>query len=229
MELLETLLILAILIIVLLLMSWPISLPLLLIYIIKKNKKNQIFKSMNIKGKEQYTEITPDKLAGFDINDLSKLKVYLYDIYSKFENAYNTLDYNTMYNVCTEKMYNLYHSSIQLDLKFDEKKIIELQKLENMIVYDTYTSKYKQVVYTVITVSYINYTIKSDGSIVSGNPTKPVKESFEVLFVKQFKQDDKYRCPSCGASVQGAICDYCKTKIDITDDYRIDSIKKIVK
>jgi hypothetical protein len=184
---------------------------------------------MNITGRDQYTEITPDKLEGFDINDLSKLKVYLYDIYSKFENAYNTLDYNTMYNVCTEKMYNLYHSSIQLDLKFDEKKMIELQQLDNMIIYDTYTSKYKQVVYTVITVKYINYTMKSDGTIVSGSPTKPVKESFEVIFIKQFKQDGKYRCPSCGASVQGAICDYCKTKIDACDEYRIDSIKKIVR
>ena len=39
MELLETLLILAIMIIILLMMAWPISLPLLIIYIIKRNKK----------------------------------------------------------------------------------------------------------------------------------------------------------------------------------------------
>ncbi len=229
MELLETLLILAIMIIILLMMAWPISLPLLIIYIIKRNKKKQVFKSMNITGRDRYTEVTPDQLEGFDISDLSKLKLYLYDIYTKFENAYNALDYNTMYNVCTEKMYDLYHSSIQLDLKFDEKKIIELHELNNMIVYDTYTSQTKQVVCTLITVTYINYTIKSDGTIVSGNPTKPVKESFEVMFIKQFKHGDKYRCPSCGASVQGAICDYCKTKVDNSDDFRIDSIKKIVK
>ena len=72
MELLETLLILAIMIIILLMMAWPISLPLLIIYIIKRNKKKQVFKSMNITGRDRYTEVTPDQLEGFDISDLSK-------------------------------------------------------------------------------------------------------------------------------------------------------------
>ena len=207
---------------------WPISIPLTIIYIIKRNKNKKLFKSMVIKDNKVYNEIAPSKLEGFDITDLDKLKIYLYDIYYKFEVAYNHLDYNSMYNLCTERLYNLYHSSITLNLKFDEKKIIDQIKLEKMIVYDTYTSQSKQVVNTVIGVSNISYSIKSDGKIVSGNPTKPIKESFEVTFIKYFKQNDKYKCPNCGASVDGSVCDYCKSKIDNTGDYRIDSIKKIV-
>lgn len=215
-------------IVFLFLFFWPISIPLTIIYLIKRNQNKKTFKSMIVRDSKGYTEISPSRLEGFDITDLEKLKIYLYDIYYKFEVAYNHLDYNSMYNLCTERLYNLYHSSITLNLKFDEKKIIDQIKLEKMIVYDTYTSQNKQVVYTVIEVSNISYSIKSDGKIVSGNPTKPIKESFEVVFVKYFKEDDKYKCPNCGASVEGSICEYCKSKVDNTGDYRIDSIKKIV-
>ena len=216
------------LIIILFLFFWPISIPLTIIYLIKRNKNKKLFKSMVVSNNKNYKEIDSSRLEGLDITDLSKLKIYLYDIYYKFELAYNHLDYNSMYNLCTERLYNLYHSSITLNLKFDEKKIIDQIKLEKMIIYDTYTSQSKQVVYTVIEVSNISYSIKSNGKIVSGSPTKPIKESFEVVFVKYFKQKDKLKCPNCGASVEGSICDYCKSKIDNTGDYRIDSIKKIV-
>ena len=95
---------------------WPISLPLLIIYIVKRKKNRKQFKAMNISYKKEYKDIDYVKLQGFDTN-ISNLKMYLYDIFLKFENAYNNLDFNTMYNLCTERMYDMYHTNITLNLK----------------------------------------------------------------------------------------------------------------
>ena len=222
---------LAILIIVLLIflfcMFWPISVPLLIIYLIKRNKNKKAFKSMVISNKD-FTDINQSKLDGFDITDIPKLKMYLFDIFYKFETAYNNVDYNTMYNLSTSKLYELYHTNIVLNLKFDEKKIIDQIKLNKMFITDAYSSKYKQVVTTVVDMSYINYTIKSDGKVVSGSPTKQINEKFEVIFIKYFDNKDDFRCPNCGANVKGTTCEYCNSNITNSGEFRIDSIKKIV-
>ena len=213
----------------LLCMFWPISVPLLIIYIIQRNKNKKVFKSMIISDKKKdYSDINQSKLNGFEITDISKLKIYLYDIFYRFETAYNNVDYNTMFNLSTSQLYNLYHTNIVLNLKFDEKKIIDQIKLNKMYIIEAYASKYKQVLTTVIDISYINYTIKSDGKVISGSPTKLINEKFEVTFIKNFDTKHEYRCPNCGANVKGTTCEYCKSTITDNGEFRIDSIKKIV-
>lgn len=228
MEMIETFFIIVGFIIILLLLYWPVFLPILIIYLIKRRKNRNLFKSMVVKTKRDYADIDSSKLEGFDTNDIDKLKIYLFDIFYRFETAYNSIDYNTMYNLSTEYLFDMYRTSITINQKFNEKKIIEQIELERMFIYDTQAFQNQQIIYTLIEISYINYTQNSNGKIISGNPTKKIKESFEVTFVKKFKNNNKYKCPNCGASVNGSVCDYCKSKLDNTGDYRIDSIKKIV-
>ena len=229
MNLIEGIIFLAFIVIVLFFVFWPISVPLLIFYIIKRNKNKKAFKSMVISSKnKEFTDINPSKLDGFDITDISKLKMYLYDIFYRFETAYNNVDYNTMYNLSTSKLYDLYHTNIVLNLKFDEKKIIDQIELKKMLITEAYSSKYKQVITSVIDISYINYTINSSGKIVNGSPTKPLNEKFEVIFIKQVDNNEKFRCPNCGANVTGTTCEYCNSKITNSGEFRIDSIKKIV-
>ena len=229
MDLFELIFALIILIFFLLFMFWPISIPIAIWIYIKRRQNKKIFQSMVIENKKQYYDISPSKLEGFDISDLSNLKMYLTEKFLAFENAFNKLDFNTMYNICTEKMYNLYHSNITVNLKFEEKKIIDQIEIKKVIILDTYSSKYKQVVSAMIEISNLSYMMKSNGKIVSGSSTEPITEAFEVTFIKNFKQNDKYKCPNCGAPVEGTTCEYCKSKITSAGDYRIDSIKKIVK
>ncbi len=229
MGLFESIVLIIFMIIFLFLFFWPISIPLLIIYIIKRNNNKKLFKSMIIKdNKMNFSDINSSKLDGFDIKDISKLKKYLYEIFYKFETAYNDVDYNTMFNLSTSKLYNLYHSNIVLNLKFEEKKIINQIELNQMYITDAFSTSAKQVITTVIDISYLNYNIKSDGKVVSGSPTKKINEKFEVIFIKYFDKNDDYRCPNCGANVTGSVCEYCNSKITNNSDFRIDSIKKIV-
>ncbi len=229
MDLLDFAFTLILLLIFLFFMFWPLSIPITIWIYIKRKQNKKVFQSMVINNNKEYYDIAPSKLEGLDISDLYNLKRYLTEKFITFENAYNNLDFNTMYNVCTEKMYNLYHSNITINLKFEEKKIIDQIEIKKVIIFDTYSSKYKQVVSAMIEFSSLSYMMKSSGKIVNGSSTKPITEAFEITFIKNFKQVDKYKCHNCGAPVEGSTCEYCKTKIDNTGDFRIDSIKKIVK
>lgn len=205
---------------------WPISLPLLIYYIIKKKNNRNYFKDNVVTTKKDYTDIDPRDLVGFDITDVSKLKVYLFDIFDRFERAYNSLDYNTLYNLSTSELYNKYHTNLVVNTKLDEKRIIEKIELKRMIIFSASSDEKQQCVITLIEMSYIDYTQNSKGRILRGQPNKKITEKFEVEFVKSLNGTDSYRCPNCGANTSGTKCDYCKSTIDC--DFKINSIKKII-
>lgn len=212
----------------LLCMIWPISVPLLIFLIIKKYRSKKFFKSNVINQKINYTDIVKDQLEGFEITDILKLKMHLFDIFEKFENAYNSLDYGTLYNLSTPKLYEMYHTIMVLNSKLGEKRIIKSIELKNMIIFSTFSSEEKQEIYTTIEISYIDYTENSKGRVLRGNPVNKITEKFEVIFVKSLIGNNDYRCPNCGANVKGDTCDYCNSKLIASNEFRIDSIKKIV-
>ena len=207
---------------------WPFLLPVFIISLIRKNASNKKFKSNVIRHEEKkvYQDVDATKLAEFDVTDITILKNYLFDIFTNFEQAYNALDYNGMYNNSTEKLYNSYHTNIMLNLKFAQKKIIENIKRKNVIIYDTLVTTRKQLIQTMIEIEYISYTEDHSGKIISGSP-KPITEKFEVIFVKYYGENQNNKCPNCGASITGEKCEYCNTTFR-NSDFKIDSIKKII-
>lgn len=225
-QIVSIIILVVLLIIFLFFMLWPISIPFLIIYIIRKSKVQSAFKSKIVKyNGEEYNDISPSKLKGFDISDLNKLKVYLSDIFLKFEDAYTKLDYNTMYNLSTKDLYELYQTNINVNLKFEEKRIIDNVNIKNVTIYNAYHTTGKQYIYTMMEIDYINYVIKTDGKIVSGSPTKKIKEKFLISFIKENDKDDQ-KCPNCGANSTGTVCEYCKTKLHDAD-FKIKDIRKV--
>ena len=212
---------------------WPILIPIFIISQIRKNKSNKAFKNNVINtnhNKEQlkkmYKDVDQSKLQELDLDDINKLKGFLYEIFLQFETAYNDLDYNTMVNTTTSKLYNAYHTNILLNLRCAQKKIIENITLKKMTIYDIFCTTRKQVISTVIEIEDVSYMQDHNGKIVSGS-TSPVTEKFEVIFVKNYDNQASVKCPNCGASVSGSKCEYCGTQVRVTE-FRIDSIKKII-
>ncbi len=214
-------------------MCWPIAIPILIISQLRKNKSNKNFKNNVIKmdkEKERIKNITRDvdnsALEQLDIKDVNILKDYLYQIYLDFEKAYNDLDYNTMLNTSTNKLYNAYHTNIMLNLKCGQKKIIENITRHNMFVYDILCTNRKQVISTIIEVENSSYMLDYNGKVVSGSVT-PIREKFEVIFIKNYDNSTSVKCPNCQASVSGTKCEYCGTELR-NSEFRIDSIKKVI-
>lgn len=212
-------------------MTWPISLPFLIYYIVKKNSNRKAFKKTLIQResvKDTYIDIDDYKLGYFDTNDLGTLKNYFGGLFLDFEKAINNIDYNTLYNICTPSLYELYSSDLKVNLKLGEKKFIEDPKIEKMVIYNTTKNKTEQIVSVMLRLESRNYTMNQSGRITSGNSLNPVHEEFIVNFIKKFKKDEESsRCPNCGAMIKNTKCEYCNTEYK-QYDFRINSISKLV-
>lgn len=204
----------------------------------KKHKTNNYFKSnvvyyQEINGKSskyanEYVDVSKDKLAKFNTDDINALKGYFYEIFYNFEIAYNNLDYRMMKLLSTEQLYENYHTGISLDLKYGKKKVISDIQKKKVIIYELDSTMLKQVASVYIEVSYLNYTLDKNGYVILGSRDFPVTEKFEVQFRKDYNRKKLTHCPNCGAALNSNKCEYCKTKIR-ESDFRISSIKRIIK
>ena len=175
----------------------------------------------------KYNDVNNATLKMFNTGDIDGLKDYFYDLFVKFEYAYNNLDYNMMKTLMTKQMYHNYYTGISLDLRSGKKRIINDIKKKKVILYELDSTVIKQTVSLMIQISYINYMMDSAGHIISGSRDNPVTEAFEVTFRKDFEKQDVLKCPNCGANVLGNRCDYCRTTLKNVE-FKISNIKKIV-
>lgn len=189
--------------------------------------KQNIVVNKSLSQKKTYQDVTKAKLEMFHINDIESLKDYLFNLFLKFEKAYNNLDYNTMKITSTKQLYHNYYTGISLDLKIGKKRIIENIEKKKVIIYEIDSTSLKQTAGVMIEVSYINYMIDKDGIVISGKRETPIVEKFEVTFRKDFEREDISKCPNCGASVIGNDCEFCRTPIKNVD-FKISSIKRII-
>lgn len=174
-----------------------------------------------------YKPLTNKEIEAYHINNVEAFKDMLFEIFKTFENAYNSLDYNMMKINSTSEIFNNYYTGISLDLKIGKKKVIEDVKRSSLIIYEMYSSNQKQIVSTVIEIAYKTYTLNKEGFVISGDRSRVISEKFEVIFRKNYEHEDLIKCPGCGATVTGTICEYCRTPIKL-ENYKISSIKKIV-
>ncbi len=183
--------------------------------------------SDNTKEKKVYRDVSKNKLAIFNTEDIDPLKDFFYDLFVKFEEAYNNLDYNMMKMISTKQLFYQYYTGISLDLKVGRKRIINDIQRKKVTLYEVDSTSYKQTASLMIEVSYINYVLDHNGHLISGDREKPMTEKFEVTFRKDFEKENVVKCPNCGANVVGNRCEFCRSIIKNVD-FKISSIKRIV-
>lgn len=197
----------------------------------QKYFKNNVIKESpdgTIDGKKNiYVDVTKGELKNFNTDDIDALKDYFYDIFYKFETAYNNLGYNTMKMLSTSQLYNNYHTGISLDLKVGKKRVINNIQRVNVVLYEIDSTVAKQVASVMIEVSYINYTLDKNGYVISGNKEIQVNEKFDITFRKDFERKPITKCPNCGANLEGNKCSYCDSVVKDVE-FKISSIKRIV-
>lgn len=174
-----------------------------------------------------YNDVAKYKLDRLNIDDINLLKDYLYDIFYRFEMAYNNLDYAEMRLLSTKQLFEKYHTGITLNLKVGKKKVINDIKREKVVVYEVDSTTAKQIASAMICVSYITYTTNKEGNVISGNKIIPLTEKFEVEFRKEYVDEELTHCPNCGAKMDGNRCEYCETTVN-NSDFKISAIRRIV-
>lgn len=193
----------------------------------KEFKKSIIYTYNSNSQKKEYIDIKKEQLAEFNTENLKAFKEYFYNLFIEFENAYNNLDYSVMRLLSTKQLFQNYYTGITLDLEKGNKRIIQNIQKKNVIIFEVFTSTAKQVVTAMIEIDYLNYMIDKNGKVISGNRNKSITEKFEVTFRKDFERNEIIKCTNCGATVEGNVCDFCRTKIKNVE-FKLSSIKKII-
>lgn len=188
---------------------------------------NSLTKSNNSKYQRNYNDVSKEKLDAFNVSDINDLKDYFYEIFVKFEKAYNNLDYNAMKMISTKQLFQNYYTGMNLNIKVGQKKIIDNIERKKVVIYELDSTIAKQTASIMVEISYITYTIDKKGFIISGNRDIPVTERFEVEFRKEFEREIISNCPNCGAVIEGDKCTFCKTTLG-NNDFKISSIKRII-
>jgi len=196
--------------------------------VIINNKRQNNINELDInKYKRTYNDVTKDKLAMFNTDDIDSLKDFFYNKFEEFEIAYNNLDYDVMRILSTKQLFQNYYTGITLDLKIGKKRIINAIEKKKVILFEIDSTIAKQTACAMIEISYLNYMTDKHGHVISGSRDKKITERFEVTFRKDFEKDEYVKCSNCGATVSGKRCDYCRTAIR-NEEFKISSIKRII-
>ena len=175
----------------------------------------------------RYQDVSKAKLSEYNIDDIGSLKNSLFLLFERFEKAYNSLDINTMKQISTPELFEHYNTGIQLNIKDGKKKVIDDIKRKKIIVFSMNSTPSAQTIKALITISYITYIVGKDNYLITGSKENPIEESFEVTFQKTYHHENFTKCPTCGATVSGDICEYCRNTIKDTE-FKISSIRKVL-
>ncbi len=109
------------------------------------NKKIETNAGKVNKYQRTYNDVSKEALQRFNTDDINSLKEYFYDMFLKFETAYNNLDYNMMKILSTKQLFQNYYTGMSLDLKVGKKKIISDIKKKKVIIFELDSTVAKQI------------------------------------------------------------------------------------
>lgn len=198
-----------------------------------KKRNNNYYKDVKgttkVKGSfDYYVEQLESKYSTDEKVILSKeeekeLIDILYNNYIEIQNAWMNFDYDKLKELCTDELYNMYLSQLNI-LKYDNRQNImnDFSLLRSKIIsYIDVNNSNLIRVYMKITLRDYIIDIKT-GDVVDGNKHKCIVNNYYMEFIKNNNFDQK-KCPGCGASlidVSKGKCPYCRHIItNVSDKY----------
>lgn len=166
----------------------------------------------------KYDELTNSDLTAHGIKSRKSLENTLFKTLVLIQTARTNYDYDTLKYLCTEKLYNLYTSELnvlhQADLgyHFENYKLIESQ------IYSLASDDKKITIKMAVKASCISYRLAEDGEVLDGSKTNRTIIIHELEFEKSLKNKDiDLNCDNCGAPTKRSAkgkCAYCNTIIE---------------
>lgn len=166
----------------------------------------------------KYDELTDADLTANGIKNRKALEQNLFKKLVAIQTARSNYDFDTLKYLCTDKLYNLYLSELemlsQVDLgyHFSNYKLLEAQ------IYSINSDNKKIILKVAMKASCISYRLDAEKNLVDGSQTEKTIIIHELEFEKNIKTDEiEINCPNCGAPTKRASigkCSYCNTITD---------------
>ncbi len=162
-----------------------------------------------------YEDIDINKIKEIDPNlDITEFKQRAYNIYKDIQEAWMNFDTDTIRNLTTDELYNMYKSQLDtLKLK-KQKNIMKNFELKDIKIFDIKKEGDVITLKVYLNVSCYDYVIKeATGEITRGTDKMKMNIKYELSFVKSSTNNKKIeKCPNCGAPVNiisSSTCPYC--------------------
>lgn len=147
---------------------------------------------------------------------IKEIKKQLYDKFYKIQIAKTKYDYDSLRELCTDELYNMYKTQLQvMDMKahkhvMDDFRVIDIRiygvnEVNGLIHIDVY-----------LKVSFLDYVEDVDDKyIAKGHLGNYVTNKYLMTFVRRADNNKEVKCPDCGAIVKShsTTCEYCRGKI----------------
>lgn len=155
-------------------------------------------------------------LPNFDRNEFLKEG---YKIYLDVQDAWMNFKLDSVRNIITDEMYNMYSSQLDIMETKGEQNIMSDFKWVDSYIKGVSVQNNSIVISAVYVIEFYDYIInKNTGKVVSGSKNKKYRVTYEMKYQKSLDSAGNIdRCPNCGAKIEEAngvaVCKYCGSKL----------------
>ena len=161
------------------------------------------------------------------------LKKKLYNSFVDVQMAWMNFDYDSLRNLCTDELATSYIEQLKsLNIKKGQNIMKKFKPLESNVI----GIREKDGIITIdyaLRVKFYDYVINTVSKKVErGNKHHKICNDYSLVYVVyNHLIDGKLKCPHCGAMIvpnKEGICEYCRTKVNFTNDQIILSKKGLL-
>lgn len=184
----------------------------IIIYFISKNSKG--INNYSQTPEYNYTPIGEEYIKKY-IEDFNKQKFLndAYQIYLDTQKAWSNFDTKTLRNLLTDELFNTYNMQLKALKAKKQKNIMSDFDLESIDTTAIDVSNDKITMKVILKVSFYDYVVDSNNTILRGNKNFKVNMTYELTFVSTINKKETANCPSCGAPINkksaSNVCEYC--------------------
>ncbi len=188
----------------------------IIVYIcLKSRKANSKVNNKNNINENNYNEVFIDTIKSVDPDlNIADFKAKAFKIYRDIQYAWSNFDTDTIRNLTTDELYNMYLSQLEtLKLKMQQNIMSEIE-LEDIKIIGITNENNVINLSVYLKVKCYDYVIEQNTkNVVRGTDKKKAIIEYELSFIKS-SVDHKTieKCPNCGAPVDinaSATCPYC--------------------
>ena len=166
---------------------------------------------------DSYSKLSDDEIHEYISDlDIEKFNNKVFDNYKKIQEAWSNFDIDTIRNLVSDEIYNMY--SMQLDT-------LKVKSQKNIMSDITYVNNYitniivdndTETIETILKVSCFDYLVDDKNNVVRGNKNIKLHYTYKLTFTRKIDKTNLKYCPNCGAELSinsSGVCDYCKSTI----------------
>ncbi|MBQ3408032.1 MAG: TIM44-like domain-containing protein [Clostridia bacterium] len=142
-----------------------------------------------------------------------------FEIYKNIQEAWMNFNLESVRDVITDEMFNMYQSQLETLKTKNEQNIMKDMICKNRYISKIYDQNGIVTIETHYTIEQYDYIIeKNNGKVLRGTDSMKMRVEYELKFRLSSDENKILKsCPNCGASWENhngsGICEYCGAKI----------------